>query len=105
MRVLLDEQVLRLLGPYLIGQEVRTVANMGWKGLENGALLRRAAEQFDALISMDRRMPEQQDLSAYRIGLILLRAASNRVEDLSPLAPQILAALQVVRPGELHMLP
>ncbi len=54
MRVLLDEQVSRLLGPYLSGHEVRTVNTMGWKGLENGALLRRAAEQFDALISMDR---------------------------------------------------
>jgi hypothetical protein len=35
---------------------------MGWKGYENGRLLKAAAEEFDVLLSMDDNLPEQQNL-------------------------------------------
>jgi len=79
--------------------EVRTVAQMRWKGVANGALLALAAEQFDVMISMDRNMPSQQELSRYQIGLVLVRAHSNRIETLRPLLPEIERALAAVRPG------
>lgn len=59
---------------------------------ENGELLARAAEQFDALISMDKNMSTEHDISRYRIGLVLIRAFSNRIEALQPLVPAILRA-------------
>ena len=37
----------------LTGHEVRTVGQMGWKGLANGDLLSQAATRFDAVLSMD----------------------------------------------------
>ena len=43
--------------------EVRTVGQMQWKGIENGELLTLAARQFDVLISMDKNMPVEQDVS------------------------------------------
>lgn len=43
--------------PELIGHEVRTVGQLGWKGLENGQLLAEAAQRFDVLITMDKRIP------------------------------------------------
>ncbi len=86
----------------LTGHEVRTIAQMGWKGLENGELLARAAEQFDALISMDKNMSTEHDISRYRIGLVLVRAFSNRIEALQPLVPAILRALAAVRSGEIQ---
>ncbi len=85
----------------LAGHEVRTVGQMGWKGLDNGELLVRAAAQFDALISMDKNMPVEHDMTQYRIGLVLIRAFSNRIETLRPLVPAILSALETVGPGEI----
>lgn len=102
MRVLLDEQMPRDLVAELTGHEVRTVGQMGWRGLENGELLARAAERFDALLSMDKSMPAQQDISSLRIGVILIRAVSNRIEALRPLIPAIQSALAQVRPGQVQ---
>ncbi len=85
----------------LAGHEVRTVAQMGWKGLENGELLVRAAGQFDALISMDKNMPVEHDITRSHIGLVLVRAFRNRIETLRPLVPAMLSALATVRPGEI----
>ena len=83
----------------LAGHEVRTVGQLGWKGLDNGELLTRAAERFDALISMDRNMPVEHDIARYRIGLVLVRASSNRSETLRPLIPAIRSALADLAPG------
>ena len=40
------------LGVELKSHDVRTVAQMKWKGIGNGELLALAAKQFDALISL-----------------------------------------------------
>jgi hypothetical protein len=42
MRVLLDECVPRALRNDIPGHDVKTVAEMGWAGVKNGELLRRA---------------------------------------------------------------
>ena len=54
MRVLLNECVPRALRNDLPGHEVKTVAELGWAGVKNGELLRRAAAEFDLLITVDR---------------------------------------------------
>lgn len=102
MRVLLDEQVPRALALELVGHEVRTVAQMGWKGLENGELLRTAGQRFDLVVTMDKRMPIDQDVTQYEVGVILIRAASNRIEALRPLVPALREAIAAVRPGEVR---
>jgi Domain of unknown function (DUF5615) len=56
MRVLLDERVPRALRNDLPGHEVKTVAELGWAGVQNGELLRRAAAAFDLLITVDRNL-------------------------------------------------
>jgi D-serine deaminase-like pyridoxal phosphate-dependent protein len=38
----------------LSGHEARTVAAVGWSGIDNGERLRRAAEHFDVLITADK---------------------------------------------------
>jgi hypothetical protein len=102
VRVLLDEQMPTGLVAELTGHEVRTVGQLGWKGLENGQLLARAAGQFDVLISMDKNLPIEQDITQYRVGVVLLRAFSNRIESIRPLVPAIQRALAAVRPGEIQ---
>jgi predicted nuclease of predicted toxin-antitoxin system len=72
VRVLLDEQLPRELAAELTGHEVRTVGQLGWKGLGNGELLTRAATRFDVLVTMDKAMPSEQDVSRYRVALLVL---------------------------------
>lgn len=90
----------RDLAAELPGHEVRTVGQQDWKGLDNGELLAEAAGRFDALISMDKTMPVERNVSRYQISLVLVGAVSNRIEALRPLIPAIQAALASVRPGE-----
>ena len=54
MRLLLDECVPKRLKRELPGHEVRTVQDMGWAGIKNGALLALADGQFDTLLTVDR---------------------------------------------------
>ena len=68
MRVLLDECVPRGLRDALPGHDVKTVAEAGWAGVKNGELLKLAAEQFDALLTVDRSLLEA--MGASRPGVV-----------------------------------
>lgn len=101
MRVLLDEQLdrrLRLL--FLPEFQVSTVLEQGWGGLRDEALLRAAQAEFDALVTMDRGIPHQQNVRALSLGIIVIRAFSNRRQDVAPLIPRVNEALRVVEPGQ-----
>ena len=52
-------------------------------------------------MTADRNLQFQQNLSQSRLGIILLVAPSNALEDLSPLVPNLLAAIPKSRPGQL----
>ena len=94
MRVLLDEQIPRHLARELSGHNVRTVQQEGWAGLKNGELLRRAADAgFEVFVTADRNLQFQQNLSRTRLGVVLLVAPSNALEDLLPLVPRLLDAI------------
>ena len=100
MRVLIDECLPRRLAAALSGVDAVTVPEAGWAGQSNGALLDLAAREFDVLITMDRGMEFQQDLGGRDLCVVVLVAPSNRLDALAPLVPDILAALQAVRPGD-----
>lgn len=102
MRLLLDEQVPRVFAGVLAGHDVETVQGRGWSGIENGELLRTATEAgYDALITLDRGIEFQQNLEALPLAVVVVRARSNRFEDLEPLAGSVLAALATLRPKQL----
>ena len=98
--MLLDECLPRRLGAVLGPHTVSTVPQAGWAGVTNGDLLARIGVSYDAFITVDKNLPAQQSIGALAFGLIVLRAPSNRLEMLAPLAPQILAALATLRPGQ-----
>ena len=104
MHILLDENVPVDLARPLQGHEVQTVAGMGWQGVKNGELLRRTAEYFDVLVTMDRNLKYQQPLTRQPFGIVVIRAPSNRMLHLEPLVPAILAPFDGVRPGDCVML-
>ena len=98
MRLLLDESLPKPLADLLLGHEVRTVAQMGWTALANGALLRQAALTFDALLTADQNIEFQQNLKALPVAVVVLVAASNRLESLEPLVPDLLLVLNALQP-------
>ena|ERR671919_1559358 len=86
MRVLLDEQLPRHLAREMGVHDVSTFQQRGWAGLKNGELLRVAADAgFEVLVTADRNLQFQQNLSQSRLGVILLVASSNALEDFSRL--------------------
>ena len=76
---------------------------MGWGDLNNGALLDAMTGQFEALVTVDKRLPQQQHMTDRPFGVVVLRARSNRLADLLPLVPALLAALAGLGPGEVSM--
>lgn len=83
-----------------MGHAVVSVADAGWSGLTNGRLLGLAQEQFDCLLTADRSLVYQQLLPRFDIAVLVLRARTNRLEDLVPLVPRVLEALPTLRPGQ-----
>ena len=101
MRLLLDESLPNPLTDLLVGHDVQTVAQMGWTRLGNGALLRQAAAAFDALLTADQNIEFQQNLKTLPVAVIVLVAASNRLESLEPLVPDVLRTLANLQPKTL----
>ncbi|MDE0470130.1 MAG: DUF5615 family PIN-like protein [Candidatus Poribacteria bacterium] len=102
MRVLLDENLPHKLRELFEDNiEVITVRYRGWQGKENGELLRIAANEFDAFVTMDQGIPNQQNLREIKIGIIVLKAESNRFEDLAPLISQVNAVLKTLKNGQI----
>ena len=100
MRILLDESLPRQLARLIPDHEVRTVKQMGWAGTRNGPLLRLAAHRFDVLLTADQNLEFQQNLTGLRVAVVVLLAATNRIESLRPLIPNLLKVLQTTKPGQ-----
>jgi len=104
MRVLLDECVdWRLLRDFL-DHEARTVKQLGWENVKNGALLRLAATQFDVFLTVDKDLPDQQNVSGLIMAVLILRARTTRLPDLRELLPMIRQALDSPRKGGFQVL-
>jgi predicted nuclease of predicted toxin-antitoxin system len=93
VNILLDECVPARLARELAPHSVTTVQRRGWSGIKNGELLSLAQNEFDVLITVDRKISEEQDLTNFTIAVVLLRAATTRLEHLRPLAGKILEKL------------
>lgn len=101
MKVLLDEYVPRKLRRQIASHEVRTVhRESGWSDLKNGALAL-AEFEFDVFLTVDRNLIFQQNVQWFRIGIILMVARNNRFRTLLPLMPEVNAAIEKVKTGEL----
>lgn len=100
MRVVLDACVPRRLADALVGHEVKTAHQMGWGNFDDRPLLDAIAGRFDALVTVDKSLPKQQRLDDRPFAVFVLRAKTNRLEDLLPLAPELNAALANAAPGQ-----
>lgn len=102
MRILIDECAPRALSVFLTnrGHECRTVQQAGWSGQQNGELLNLAESAFDVFVTIDSQIQYQQKLSRRRLAILVLKARTNRLADLSPFFPLCATALENIRAGE-----
>ena len=104
MRVLLDESLPRQLASELSEFEVFTVTQQNWTGLSNGELLRKAeADGFHVFLTADQNLQYQQNLSKTSIGVVIVAARSNRIQDLRPLVPEIKIGIRTVKPTQVKV--
>ena len=104
MRILLNECIDRRLAKDYIGYEVRTVPQMGWAGIKNGQLLNLAQQGLDVFITVDRNLSFQQNLLSFKIAVIVLKVSSNRLLDLRPLVPKVIAVRSILVDGEVRLI-
>lgn len=101
MLVLLDESLPVQLALEFAEFEVRTVRQQDWTGLSNGELLRKAdSEGFRVFVTADQNLQYQQNLSRSGLGVVVVAARSNRMQDLKPLVSRIREAVATVKSGE-----
>lgn len=100
MKILLDECIDRRLAKDIEDHEIVTVPQAGWAGIQNGELLRRAQEQFDVFVTVDRNLSFQQHLPQFSIAVIVLQSSTNRLKDLRPLVPQLQRIVRTAPKGQ-----
>ncbi|MBZ5723763.1 MAG: hypothetical protein LAP87_02095 [Acidobacteriia bacterium] len=73
MKILFDANTPAPLARFLRGHHVERADELGWQGLENGALLD-AAEQagFDLLLTCDQNAPYQQNFASRKLAVVIL---------------------------------
>jgi hypothetical protein len=103
MRILIDENFPLDFAKLLHGHEVLTVHGLGWSGLKNGELLKRAAGVCDAFLTLDGNLEYQQNIKALPFGVVLVRSRSNRLADLAARVPSILAAVARATLGKVEV--
>lgn len=77
---------------------IKEAKAQGWDRLTNGELLAAAEESgFDVLLTTDKNIRYQQNLTGRKIAVVVLGQARWRL--IRPMIPQIVAALHAARPG------
>lgn len=59
-----------------------------------------ADAEFDVFLTADQNLKYQQNLTAFRIAVILMAARNNRLQTLLPLMPEVREALEKIGVGD-----
>ena len=103
MRILIDECLPAALKGTVtaLGHECETVRKAGFGSKKNGELLRIAEGRWDVLLTSDRNIKYQQNMTGRNVSIVILCAKSNRMKDLLPLIPAFVQALLSIQPGRI----
>ena len=96
MKVLIDECLPRKLKAEVNAEFVRTVPEVGWASIQNGALLRLAEQDFDVFLTNDQNLEHQQNLKKFDLAIVVLVARTNDIDDLKPLMPAANEAIKTI---------
>ena len=92
MKILFDANAPASLAHFPRGHEVVRADELGWQGLENGALLDAAENAgFDLLLTCDRNVRYQQNFTSRKLALVVL--SSNHWPILRRVAARIASAV------------
>ncbi|MGB2654931.1 MAG: hypothetical protein WBC25_00555 [Candidatus Acidiferrum sp.] len=64
-------------------------------------MLSLAEGSYGVLITADKNLRFQQKISSRRIAVLVIRAASNDIDDIRPSMPEALNALKSIKPGQI----
>jgi hypothetical protein len=98
MRILFDQGTPVPLRRALTGHAVSTAYELGWTELDNGALLRAAETDFDALITTDKNLRYQQNLAGRRLAILVLPPTSW--PKIRAHEAQVADGVNALRPGD-----
>jgi hypothetical protein len=98
MRILFDHGTPAPLRRALTVHTVSTAYEMGWAELDNGALLRAAEADFDVLVTTDRNLRYQQNLSGRQLAILIL--PTNSWPKIQGHQEQVVAAVDALHPGD-----
>jgi predicted nuclease of predicted toxin-antitoxin system len=101
MKILIDECLPAGLKGTLtaLGHECETVRKAGFGSKRNGELLRLAEGRWDVLLTSDRNIKYQQNMTGRSVSIVILCAKSNRMKDLLPLMSACAQVLLAIQPG------
>jgi len=101
MKILIDECLPDELNESVgaMGHDCQTVRRAGYGSKKNGELLALAEGRWDVLLTSDRNIKYQQNMTGRTVSILILRAKSNRMKDLLPLMPACAEALLSIQPG------
>ena len=100
MRILIDECVDPRVRDLFDRHEAKTVHEMSWERLLDGPLLKLAAQEFDVLLTIDRSIEYQQNLSRLGIGMILVEVPKNQMRYYRSAKNELSAAVEGIRAGQ-----
>lgn len=104
MKLLLDECVPEDLKDFITGHEVISTGAMGWKGIKNGALMLRAVDAgFEVFLTADKNIRHQQNISKYRIAVVVFDVFQNTLPVLKRKIPELYSLLPSVEKGKLYI--
>jgi predicted nuclease of predicted toxin-antitoxin system len=99
VKILFDQGTPAPLRRALKQHTIATAYELGWTELDNGELLTAAESEFDALVTTDKNLHYQQNLTALRLAILVL-PTTNWLE-LRNHEARIAAAIDALRPGDL----
>jgi hypothetical protein len=98
MRILFDHGTPAPLRHFLAGHTVKKAKDLGWDTLTNGDLLKAAeAASFQVLITTDKNIRYQQNLSSCALAIIVLGIPQWPI--LRPHVDRVIAAVNAAKPG------
>jgi hypothetical protein len=100
-RVLLDACVPAKMRNEIGGQHVVDTARFaGLSRLGNGRLLDAMSGRYDVLVTTDKSLQYQNVISGRDVAVVVMRAKSNDITQLRPLAPLVMRVLATIQSGE-----
>ncbi|MDP4200858.1 MAG: hypothetical protein Q8922_10355 [Bacteroidota bacterium] len=104
MKLLLDERVPEDLKDFMVGHDVATTGEMGWKGIKNGDLMNRAVTAgLDVFLTSDKNLRHQQNIGKYQVAVIVFDVLRNTLPELRQKLPKLYELLRTVEKAKLYL--